>query len=247
MSDSPQGPGWWQASDGKWYPPEQAPGFNAGAPAAGGGGQVDIGQCFQWAWAKYQANLTPMLILGAVVGGVPFVIAVVSSFTGGITSFALLGLGIAAGFILQLLTVQAGLEVAGTGSLNQQTMFTPRANIGAFIITSILFAILAFLGCLLLCIGLVFVYLIFGLWPYAVVEEGKSAMDALNRSKELTMGPGLGVTFVPMLVYLIFAGGGFFIGGGSRFGTLLAVFMAPFGSLVGAYIWKSFKGEPVAP
>lgn len=26
MSDTPQGDGWWQASDGKWYPPHQAPG-----------------------------------------------------------------------------------------------------------------------------------------------------------------------------------------------------------------------------
>lgn len=26
MSDVPQGDGWWQASDGKWYPPEQHPG-----------------------------------------------------------------------------------------------------------------------------------------------------------------------------------------------------------------------------
>ena len=25
MSDTPQGPGWWQASDGKWYPPQSAP------------------------------------------------------------------------------------------------------------------------------------------------------------------------------------------------------------------------------
>ncbi len=25
MSDTSQGPGWWQASDGKWYPPESAP------------------------------------------------------------------------------------------------------------------------------------------------------------------------------------------------------------------------------
>jgi hypothetical protein len=25
MSDVSQGPGWWLASDGKWYPPEQAP------------------------------------------------------------------------------------------------------------------------------------------------------------------------------------------------------------------------------
>ena len=29
MSDTAQGPGWWQASDGKWYPPTSAP----GAPA----------------------------------------------------------------------------------------------------------------------------------------------------------------------------------------------------------------------
>lgn len=26
MSDTSQGPGWWQASDGRWYPPESAPG-----------------------------------------------------------------------------------------------------------------------------------------------------------------------------------------------------------------------------
>jgi nitric oxide reductase large subunit len=34
MSDTPQGPGWWQASDGKWYPPQQAPGVGYGTPAS---------------------------------------------------------------------------------------------------------------------------------------------------------------------------------------------------------------------
>lgn len=46
MSDMSQGPGWWQASDGKWYPPEQAPGAQSapgappafGAPIVGPGG-----------------------------------------------------------------------------------------------------------------------------------------------------------------------------------------------------------------
>lgn len=32
MSDVPQGPGWWQASDGKWYAPEQFPSPAADAP-----------------------------------------------------------------------------------------------------------------------------------------------------------------------------------------------------------------------
>lgn len=34
MSEQSQGPGWWQASDGKWYPPEQAPAPTAQQPAA---------------------------------------------------------------------------------------------------------------------------------------------------------------------------------------------------------------------
>lgn len=38
MSDTSQGPGWWQASDGKWYPPEQAPGAAPTAPPSGGYG-----------------------------------------------------------------------------------------------------------------------------------------------------------------------------------------------------------------
>lgn len=35
MSDIPNGPGWWQASDGKWYPPEQHPSAQAPPPPSG--------------------------------------------------------------------------------------------------------------------------------------------------------------------------------------------------------------------
>lgn len=34
MSDTPQGDGWWQASDGKWYPPAQQPGGPPPSPGA---------------------------------------------------------------------------------------------------------------------------------------------------------------------------------------------------------------------
>lgn len=39
MSDTPQGPGWWLASDGRWYPPQNAPAQippPPGAPSLGG-------------------------------------------------------------------------------------------------------------------------------------------------------------------------------------------------------------------
>lgn len=42
MSDVPQGPGWWQASDGRWYPPESHPSATPGPP--GGSGQAPFGQ-----------------------------------------------------------------------------------------------------------------------------------------------------------------------------------------------------------
>ena len=32
MSDTPHAPGWWQASDGKWYPPESTPAMTPAPP-----------------------------------------------------------------------------------------------------------------------------------------------------------------------------------------------------------------------
>lgn len=43
MSDAAQGPDWWQASDGKWYPPAgggTSGAAGSGAPASGGGGAL---------------------------------------------------------------------------------------------------------------------------------------------------------------------------------------------------------------
>jgi hypothetical protein len=46
VSDVSQGPGWWLASDGKWYSPEQAPGFPPPAtvptPMSGPGSYVPV-------------------------------------------------------------------------------------------------------------------------------------------------------------------------------------------------------------
>jgi hypothetical protein len=43
MSDVSQGDGWWQASDGKWYPPEQQPSTQTPSPAPAGGAKSGAG------------------------------------------------------------------------------------------------------------------------------------------------------------------------------------------------------------
>ncbi len=108
MSDTPQGPGWWQASDGQWYPPEQAPAQPATPPPAPsvppplpGGGPATTpgfagassgaepqpaapGAAFNYGWLKFQQNLGD-IIVAAIIG---FVIFVVIFAIGWFVSFA---------------------------------------------------------------------------------------------------------------------------------------------------------------
>lgn len=55
MSDYSQGPGWWQASDGKWYPPQ---------PAAGGPPPPPYGQ--PYGAPVQQSKATAALVLGII-------------------------------------------------------------------------------------------------------------------------------------------------------------------------------------
>lgn len=88
MSESPQGPGWWQASDHRWYPPQpqpppqlqpqvqppapvypgQHPGYAPGGPGYGPAAEpvVGIGAAFNYAIAKFQANAREILIAGGL-------------------------------------------------------------------------------------------------------------------------------------------------------------------------------------
>jgi len=82
MSDSSQGPGWWQASDGKWYPPEQAPGAQPqqpapgyGAPAGGGVATLDVGTAISYGFnkfTKYIGQIVVILVVLLVVNGLFF-------------------------------------------------------------------------------------------------------------------------------------------------------------------------------
>gem|GEM_PF-569205 len=257
MSDSSQGPGWWQASDGKWYPPEQAPAYQAPAPGdgviAGGGGApgatpaFDLAAAFTWTWAKFQQNMQPLLILGAVVAGIPFLVNLISLFTNSfVIDMVMLLLVLILGFILPLLLTQAVLKIARGEAVDTSQMFALEGNIGGYVLGAICFGLLAFVGLLAFCIGYVFVWLIFGLWNFVLVDRQVGPVEALSASKDLTLGRGLGATFLPMLVYMLVASLGTGVGYGFAFGTLIGVFTLPFAYLLGAYIYKTFSGQPVA-
>ncbi len=108
MSDAPQGEGWWQASDGKWYAPEQrtqqqpppgapagygpSPGPAGAGPRAGGprsAGDVDAKGFFKALYDfQFDYFVTPKLIrffygLFVVLLSIGAVIVLIGSFASG--------------------------------------------------------------------------------------------------------------------------------------------------------------------
>ena len=136
MSDVSQGPGWWQASDGKWYAPEQAPGGQSAATPASGFGtpQPSLG-------AQQSGFGTPQPGLGASPAGygpladwgqrvVAYLLDVVSIFAVvivGVIISVVVGavsstLGFIVGLIVYLFAAAAGFYI---GYLNGATGQSP--------------------------------------------------------------------------------------------------------------------------
>jgi uncharacterized RDD family membrane protein YckC len=92
MSDFSQGPGWWQASDGKWYPPEQAPGGQAaagtpgmGAPTVGPGAFANAAPAGGAPLAEWIQRVVAWLIDGAFIFAFYIVIWVLALVFGAIS------------------------------------------------------------------------------------------------------------------------------------------------------------------
>lgn len=135
MSDAPQGPGWWQASDGKWYPPEAAqgaaastpgpavPGYAAGPPA----GAPNPGQYADWgtrvvatlidAAAAFAVALVG-LILAAIFGSIS---TALGALIGIIVYIAAIGISFYFAYLTGETGQSPGKRVMGIKVVNEQT------------------------------------------------------------------------------------------------------------------------------
>jgi uncharacterized RDD family membrane protein YckC len=120
MSDTSQGPGWWQASDGKWYPPEQAP---AAAPVGG----APSGELADWGQRALGILIDWLIIFAiAVIGGILVVIvSVVSNTLGSLVSLLLwLVLTLAwlyMGYLVGLKGRSPGMAIMGLRCVSAET------------------------------------------------------------------------------------------------------------------------------
>jgi hypothetical protein len=255
VSDESQGPGWWLASDGKWYPPELAPGTPqnpspqsqspsqpgwSGPSGGATGGALDIGTALGYGWKKFTENVGPWLGIAAIVVIVNLVFGLIAlsidSFIGA-TIFRLVGFVI--GQIVTLGLYRAALMVTAGQPLDIGRAFSTD-RLGDFIIASLLYSLIVAIG-LVLCVipGLIAAVLLY-FYGFYVLDKNMSATDALRASYELVRANAgsvvllLVVAFLLNIVGALACGVGLFITG-------------PVSLVMVCYGYRVLNNEPVAP
>ena len=242
VSDTSQGPGWWQASDGKWYPPEQAPGYQpAGAPQGGMPADTSIGTTLTYAWNKFIQNIGEwvvlwLIMLAIVFGGAIITGIVVAGAGVGGFSFRFNFLGIGFGLIfgalqgVMLVVVAKGAVMAVNGQ---------KVDVGAAfkltgnnIIAGVIFGVINGLLSSFCSIFGIVAFLFFGFLPILSALDDKGA-DGVSESINLSTSR----SNETMLYWLV----GWLITG------LVCFLGAPIAMIGGTYMVKRYRGEPVAP
>jgi hypothetical protein len=242
MSDTSQGPGWWQASDGKWYPPESAPGGGAGAGAGDGylvgGGDFNIGEALSYGWNKFVQYIGQIILIVLVIFVVQGVFFAVGQVVGGSGSIgriviaqAIFIVGWIIGLVLQAGLIRAGLAVT-RGETPEVGMLFQTANLGSFIIATILVGLLFFVGFLACCIGAIVVGIFTLFYGYYIIDRGAEPVDSITSSFKLVrdnFGVVLLFAIVVVLLNVITCG--------------LAVGVTQIST---AYAYKKLTGQPIA-
>lgn len=214
MSDMSQGEGWWQASDGKWYPPEQAPqasGYGASAPQGGGTGTLDIGTALSYGWNKFTQHLGQIIVIVLIIFAIQVVFNIISqviqsSVDSFFVGFALAGIFSAISWFLSFL-LQAGLIRASLaitrGQSPDPSMLFSTENLAPYAIASIIVTILAFVGFLFCCIGLFVVFFFTYFYGFYVIDRGSAPVDSIKQSFDLVKNNAGSVALLLIVILII--------------------------------------------
>ena len=239
MSDTSQGPGWWQASDGKWYPPDQVP---AGGPGSGvpvGPGDFSIGEALAYGWNKFVAYIGQIILIVLVIFVVQGVFFAVSRVIGNGSSVGALVLSSVISVVGWVVALAApgrsdpcrpghhpGRGAPGVDAVRD------RPTSGPYIVASILVGLLFIVGVIACCIGVIVVAIFTLFYGYFVIDKSAQPADSISKSFSLVkehFGVILGFSIVVFLLNVITCG--------------LAVGVTQIST---AYAYKKLTGQPIA-
>lgn len=250
-------------------PPGEAGGF--GPPPAqpygqGSGGGSGVGDAFQYGWTKFQQNIGQMIIailvwIGVLIAayGILWLLLLAFGAVGTTTNefgyreanslgtFGFLltaGLGslvvLAANFIGGAALLRVGLLVTKGDEISPSKLFSTE-NLGPYILTSLLVAVIVFVGSLVTCglLGIVAAFfLLFA--PFYSLDRGTAPMEAIRESVTLVNRNISTVVVLFIGAFIAYLIGAALCG----IGLLVAypVILIAYG-----YMYRQLNGEPIAP
>lgn len=264
MSDTSQGPGWWQASDGKWYPPEQAPGATPGtppsdpsaygappaygtppaygAPAGGPPQGASATDAFGYGWAKFQQHVGPLLIAmvvylvgAAIIGGISYTILGKAGFIGSVLFQIIYWVIIA---LIQMAIIRGSLFIVDGRPLELKDMFATD-QLGQYILAAVLVAIATGIGIILCVIPGLIVAFFAAYYGYFVLDKKMEAVDAIKASFSFVQA-NVGTLIVFYLLSLV----AYFVGAAlCGIGLLVAIPVVIIGQ---AFLYRRLTGGAVS-
>lgn len=244
MSDAPQGPGWWQASDGRWYPPQAPPG---GRPI---GAALDIGTAMTWAWAAFRADPGTFILLAlapiavGVVASLLMVVAFIPALFGdlgivvGVLGFtAVLVATMVVSFVVSRAMYTAALGMCD-GRRPAASLLVDFSGLGSFVAVMLLYSLVVSLG-MLACVLPGLVAAVAFIWaPWAVIDQRVDAIEAMRRSWTITRDrPGEILVFL-LVLSLVGAAA-------TALCFVLAIAVMPLQHLAMAWAWRRIQGQPI--
>jgi uncharacterized membrane protein len=250
-------------------PPPPPPGYGQPAAAAAGTAPFSVGDAFNWGWAKFQQNAGVIIIAAliyfviiAVIEVIWFLLAAAVlpsravvcttnetsleiNCTGGGGFFASLLLSALGGFAVFVLIafLQAGIIRGAIAIANGQKLELPvlfkTDHLGQVLVGALIVGVATSLGLFLCFVGALVVWFFTAFWLFFVIDQDKSAWDAIMGSVEM-VNKNLGTVVVLLIgVIVCYAIGAILCG----IGLIVAI---PVALLALTYGYRRLQEQPVA-
>lgn len=222
-----------------------------------------VNRALSWAFDAFKRNPLPFLSLAALVAVIQMVQQIAITPLQNALTVCLdaqspgqvaacetaMGAGMTTGLLLTIVfIVLAFLATIGVfraalaasrGQAPAFSMILSTANLGRYVVFSLMYAGIVFVG-ILLCIapGLIAAFLL-QLGPVFVLDRGERPVEAAKSSIRVVrrnVGPALVMVLLVLLVGMI---------GGAFYGILTLITL-PFSTLFVVHMYRQFNGEPVA-
>ncbi len=237
------------------YPPPPPGGYPP--PVPGGPAPYDASSAIGYGWRKFKENVGPMILATLLVAAVSIALGVLSeviapspSMLASDGSFEFDGGGLGASIVVQTIVgiftyyfaamlTRGSLDVVDGKKFDMGAAFAA-LNVGKVLLTGLVLSVVSTVG-FVLCIAPGVIFTIFAFFTiYFVIDSDQDPIQAIGSSFKLVSANFGQALLSGLLAVLVVLGGALLC----LVGLLAAI---PVVSIAGAYAFRRFQGQPVAP